>query len=950
VADSDILGTQEVLCRELDEIERRRGRRIGAKITLLHDDLETHRERAQRLQLSALCLSGGGIRSAAFCLGVLQALATKRMLRQFDYLSTVSGGGFIGGWLQVLIGQSGGVSGAEDAIAQPRPDALRRLRAYTNYLTPQTGPLSTDTWAGIVLYLRNLLINWAVFAPLFLLLALVPIVYRTAIWVCSDFVWVNLTLLACASVTLLIGVIQACGLIPSHRQPRSTTDPTPSYASAGSIQWGIVYPALGWTLLIPWLLDFANGTFADNTWLAHDARRIIPVLYLVLMTIGFRLAWWLQKQRVDPGIQLFRANFGRWILASIGAALLTWLMLSIADPILRMGLPAGIDAATVLTVFAPLALSVVHVLQTSLYVALRRETELADLDREWLGRVNAMILRLAVGWTVLALGCLILPLLVSLVQAGSTEATWSGAGVSTWGAITMLVGGAAAWLGKIWPSVKDLAEKPAVMDRIRAFLPALLGILFATCLLVAFGGVVNLVLAQLQVSVGQALALGAVVDQPKWLPLVLQCVVAATLLIGVMTFRNVNVNRFSMHAVYRNRLTRAFLGSARNRRAQDPFTGFDPQDNTPLSSLLHNANSLFPVINTTLNITAGNNAAWAERQAASFTATPLACGSAALRHPTQAPTEIDPRGAFVPTVRFAGLETLEQHPTRAAESGTGLGNALTVSGAAVSPSWGYHSSRVTAFIMTLFNVRLGVWLPNPSKATPDELRLARPRNSLLALIDEMLGKTTDDSQAIYLSDGGHFENLGLYEMFRRRCSSIVVVDAGADEACSMFDLGNAIRKAEIDLGITVTMRDPMRVYARSRLEADSELMDTALGFAVGEVDYGDRHIGRLLYIKPGFLPRIPVDVRSYGAEHKAFPHESTLDQWFSESQFESYRMLGRYQMSELVKDIEAGGLPAMFEAAAHAGDEGRETQVHQDARLAGRIGLALGSAESFAAD
>jgi hypothetical protein len=615
-----------------------------------------------------------------------------------------------------------------------------------------------------------------------------------------------------------------------------------------------------------------------------------------------------------------------------------------------MGLPAGIDAATVLTVFAPLALSVVHVLQTSLYVALRRETELADLDREWLGRVNAMILRLAVGWTVLALGCLILPLLVSLVQAGSTEATWSGAGVSTWGAITMLVGGAAAWLGKIWPSVKDLAEKPAVMDRIRAFLPALLGILFATCLLVAFGGVVNLVLAQLQVSVGQALALGAVVDQPKWLPLVLQCVVAATLLIGVMTFRNVNVNRFSMHAVYRNRLTRAFLGSARNRRAQDPFTGFDPQDNTPLSSLLHNANSLFPVINTTLNITAGNNAAWAERQAASFTATPLACGSAALRHPTQAPTEIDPRGAFVPTVRFAGLETLEQHPTRAAESGTGLGNALTVSGAAVSPSWGYHSSRVTAFIMTLFNVRLGVWLPNPSKATPDELRLARPRNSLLALIDEMLGKTTDDSQAIYLSDGGHFENLGLYEMFRRRCSSIVVVDAGADEACSMFDLGNAIRKAEIDLGITVTMRDPMRVYARSRLEADSELMDTALGFAVGEVDYGDRHIGRLLYIKPGFLPRIPVDVRSYGAEHKAFPHESTLDQWFSESQFESYRMLGRYQMSELVKDIEAGGLPAMFEAAAHAGDEGRETQVHQDARLAGRIGLALGSAESFAAD
>ena len=97
------------------------------------------------------------------------------MLREFDYLSTVSGGGFIGGWLQVLMRESGGVGGAEEAIAQPRAEVLRRLRAYTNYLTPQTGPLSNDTWAAIVLYLRNLLINWAVFAPLFLLIMLIPI-------------------------------------------------------------------------------------------------------------------------------------------------------------------------------------------------------------------------------------------------------------------------------------------------------------------------------------------------------------------------------------------------------------------------------------------------------------------------------------------------------------------------------------------------------------------------------------------------------------------------------------------------------------------------------------------------------------------------------------------------------------------------------------------------------
>jgi len=177
----------------------------------------------------------------------------------------------------------------------------------------------------------------------------------------------------------------------------------------------------------------------------------------------------------------------------------------------------------------------------------------------------------------------------------------------------------------------------------------------------------------------------------------------------------------------------------------------------------------------------------------------------------------------------------------------------------------------------------------------------------------MLGATTDDCQAIYLSDGGHFENLGLYEMFRRRCSLVLVVDAGADEACSLFDLGNAIRKSEIDLGIRVQMREPMGLYTRSRLEEERKPDPAPMGFAVGEIEYGGGHTGRLIYLKPSFLPQIPADVRSYGAEHKAFPHESTLDQWFSESQFESYRMLGRYQMRALLDGVASGDLAALFE-------------------------------------
>ena len=118
----------------------------------------------------------------------------------------------------------------------------------------------------------------------------------------------------------------------------------------------------------------------------------------------------------------------------------------------------------------------------------------------------------------------------------------------------------------------------------------------------------------------------------------------------------------------------------------------------------------------------------------------------------------------------------------------------------------------------------------------------------------------------------------------------------------------------------------MHVYARSRLEAEQRTDGHRAGFAFGEIDYGGGHNGQLLYLKPSFLSRIPADVRSYGAEHKAFPHESTLDQWFSESQFESYRMLGRYQMMALAANAAPGQLQAVFDVD-HGAAVGARPQV-----------------------
>ena len=252
----------------------------------------------------------------------------------------------------------------------------------------------------------------------------------------------------------------------------------------------------------------------------------------------------------------------------------------------------------------------------------------------------------------------------------------------------------------------------------------------------------------------------------------------------------IDVNRFSMHGVYRNRLVRAFLGSARAGRKADPFTDFDPDDNRRVSELKAQKNNrrvLYPVINMTFNLISGENLAWQERKASSFIITPLYSGSAVLGEQVAGYAAGNkPRkwtGAYVETKDYGGKEPdLNDNKT-----GISLGTAMTISGAAASPSMGYNSAPATAFLMTLFNVRLGAWLANPAAKIPKEVVKAGPTSALRPLLTEALGLTNARSDNVYLSDGGHFDNLGIYEMIRRRCRYILVVDAGADERFTFED-------------------------------------------------------------------------------------------------------------------------------------------------------------------
>jgi len=345
------------------------------------------------------------------------------------------------------------------------------------------------------------------------------------------------------------------------------------------------------------------------------------------------------------------------------------------------------------------------------------------------------------------------------------------------------------------------------------------------------------------------------------------------ILLSLIASRFIGVNRFSMHALYRDRLIRAYLGASNTERAPNPFTGFDPDDNIPMKQLQSLGRPMH-VVNMALNLVAGKNLAWQERKAESFTASPLHCGSLNL--------------GYRPSAEYAGPR------------GMTLGTAVGISGAAASPNMGYHSSPALAFLLTFFNVRLGWWLGNPGPAGDDTYYLRDPRASLRPLLAEVFGNTDADHPYVYLSDGGHFENLGFYEMVLRRCRRIIVSDAGSDVKFVFGDLGNAIRKIYIDFGIHVRI-DRMGLFPRP---PDKNKHENPRYCATGRIFYSDvdgkdAPVGEFVYIKPVFYGGEPHDIYNYAMTNEAFPHESTGDQWFSESQFESYRALGSYTVNQI---------------------------------------------------
>ncbi len=820
------------------------GARLRAVIGLIH---------ARHQGSAALCLSGGGIRSATFNLGVLQGLARIGLLARFDYLSSVSGGGYIASWLSSWLKRqpSGACEALGDATGDPlapEPAPIHHLRRYSNYLTPRTGLFSADTWTALVIVLRNIFLNWLVILPLLAAAVAAP-------WLAASIApdWMVRRPAMLFAIGCALGFV---GLFWMNLL-RADVEPPDAVKLGLRLEQRFLLAGLGPQLLaVPFMAVAAmSAPRSPRALLVFCAIWAIgtPVTALAASTL-------LQK----PLLGRTRTYLvGDVVAAGLAGSLMAFLYLGILVHWPRLG-----DDGTLLAVVAPLLVLGPVLLGKALFVGFAslseqwgRPSEYGDAEREWWARWSGWHLIAIITWTAGSAVALYGPRALDWLSGAGLDRLWA---YVTAGGFTTALGWLVSTLGKSSetpgradsPTDERAGWRGLTLQLALPLFCVVLAIVLAT-------GVRDLVWL---LSGGDPLHHDGPFPAGRVAALLVALVGTGTLMGWV-----VNVNRFSLQAMYRNRLMRAYLGASNDHRQPNPFTGFDPDDNIAMAELRQNRP--LPIVNVACNLVGGDDLAWQQRKAASFTISPLHCGNHRL--------------GYRRSEEYGG-----KRATRcgARSGGVSLGTAMATSGAAANPNMGYSSSPLLTFVMTLFNARLGIWLGNPGTAGASTFTRSAPRSSARMIFTEAFGLTDDKSPYVNLSDGGHFDNLGLYEMVLRRVRTIVVSDAGCDAGGDYDDLGNAIRKIRTDLGIPITFAD--RILIRSRADAKIGIYCALGSVEYAEVDGAGVRPGRLVYLKPTLCDLEPYDVYNYARASRGFPHESTVDQWFSESQFESYRVLG----------------------------------------------------------
>jgi len=874
-------------------------------------DAEAAAARAQAIPEQApvvgLALSGGGIRSATFSLGVIQALVKGGLLSRIDYLSTVSGGGYIGGFLGRLYSRHYATPATVNYLlhperaAQPKPpwpaeadpedplksanlnrvDPFGWLRDNGRYLAPNgTG--------DVVLAFAVAIRNWVALQLVFCSFLLVPLLIAQLLrrWIETSAFGQSLAVLPTSASQLLDGA--SGGLL--------TWSPFVDLMPLMVMLW--VFP-FGWAY---WIIE------QRRRWEAHPAYGVALLVVVSLFALGAgrpstQFTWW------QP---LFIVLIGSSALASVIAI---WATQIAKDNVIGV----------------------------------------KDLDGDRLSHARNIVTRglsLAVAST-LALGAFVV--IDTLGQSLYEQLAAGGGGAMPWFAALIAAGAPVAVrlmrLPALLSSLGSSKAEPGFKLPVE-WIAAAVSVVIAVIVLSGLDAFAH----------GMANGFAAVDDRPRhlWLPLIaLGLLLAFAVLFGwTWPF----LNRSSQSSLYKSRLSRAYLGASNWRRflktrdasVTDPIAGDDVSVEDYWKDVVDHGGPLH-LINVTINETAGDDAKTVlrDRKGISLAAGP--CGySAGARHHALRNSEADAIAEAAGSPIFGpqrtpkserrepvlalretpGYSMFHRREVVAAEDAVNIKDSrdqakcvaaleqveklslaqwIAISGAAFTTGLGSRTTIGLSFLLGFANVRLGYWWdagdcmdsPRGLGATVGQaLRSLFPIQ--FYLIDEFTATFRGPSRRRwYLSDGGHFENMGAYELIRRRVPMIIIVDGETDNDYTYEGVANLVRKARLDFNAEISFlkRDELDTVLHPALRSVFGDLDdlrpvpiTAFSrhhAALARVRYiGSEEQSLIIYLKATLSEHDPADVREYRAKNPDFPQQTTIDQFFDESQWESYRKLG----------------------------------------------------------
>ncbi len=956
-------------------------------------------------ELMGLAISGGGIRSATFSLGIIQRLAERQwpdgdphedgsgLLKHLDYLSTVSGGGYIGSWLlswiqreetakiprkredrelggqdRWLTEERGGFAKVEEALRSDHThesEEITFLRQYSNYLTPRVSLFSADTWVVGSIWARNTLLNLATLVAAFAVAVLVIRGLGRAGLQLARLHWldwkaeVGWPLFISAGLLVFIVGFIGSNLARNSAIALNPVEPKSREGEADDrrVLRFCLFPVLSAVAYCIWLSKaralFVNG----DLWTGIRANFIVTAAAFLFIQIRARVYQCAKAKKEEMQSELRgwdrAAVISSYVFGPLCSAFVTAALLRAVALLFDSRFGAPDKPWFVFTLGPPLVLTA-FTLGMIVHIGLMGR-DLPEASREWLGRLRGLLTVITLVWIGAAGVALYGPWVVAWLGVNGPKALATlGFG---WAAST-LAGLFAGNSGKTDGKAPDGGKKPkgkSWLEVVAEIAPYVFMLGFTV--MIAFGvhGILVYGLPakplnpragqiekyDLKVSnnnvvflhethavriMGLDWVLGRywnelsdtqiIASKGRWMLSGLLPLFLLLLIAGALLAWRVDINVFSMFYFYKNRLVRCYLGASRQeKRKPSPFTGFDDFDDSYLCLFTRQANYLgpYPIMNAALNVTSGGKLQYQERQAQSFVFTPRYTGFSAENVVDEMRMMDSATGRLADYQKAAELnkheralgkkaQALAYRPTAVAGGGVSVGMAMAISGAAANPNMGYHTSLAVSFLLTVFNVRLGWWFGNALKKS---FSSQGPGFGLLYSFRELFGMANADSSYVSLSDGGHFDNMGIYELVRRGCRYIICCDGEQDQDLTFNGIGNAIRKCRTDFGVDIDL--------------PTAPLHKAEGFSgahcvVGKIKYPQRTAkgssapdsareGYILYLKASLTGDEATDVLEYRSRQPAFPHQTTGDQWFDESQFESYRKLGYHVADKALSGV-----------------------------------------------